>query len=505
VKLLRLVCIAALLPGLAWGQDLGGKALTVGVQDLRDTLDPAMNLANAGFAFSNNMFDTLIRRDYASNADGTGARYVPGLAESWKRVDDLTLDLTLRPNVVFHNDQPLSASDVVFTFERILDPNSKYVSARFQLGNIARVEALDDRTVRIVTKRPDPVLIKMLAYPGSSIVPKRHFEDIGFDAFQSRPIGTGPYKLVSFKPDDRVVLQAFEGYWAGLAPASSVTFRLIPEVSARITALANGEVDLINSLPPDQLAAVERLDCCDVRSVAVNSHVLNYRTSHPALRDKRMRQALNLAIDRDLLIKSLWRGQAIAMNGHQYPEWGDLYDPQRPKPVFDAQRARKLIGEAGYHNEPIIFMTSPVYYTNGLASAEAIVAMWRKVGVNAVVKPDENWSAVSNKDSSIAVRNLSDWLIVSDPNASILWSWTITALWDGNDAFKALGTEAATTLDDGVRRQKYGQMLDMLEDEAPGTVLYRAREFYGVRKTLRWQPFTLYMMDFRAANLGFRE
>jgi peptide/nickel transport system substrate-binding protein len=503
VKSLRIVLLFMLLPALAVAQARGDKSLVVGVQDLRDTLDPAINLANAGFPLSNNLFDTLIRRDYAGNAEGTGAAFLPGLAESWKRLDETTLELTLRPGVVFHTGEPLSSQDVVFTFERILDPASKYAAARAQLGNIARVEALDERTVRVVTKRPDPVLIKMLAYPGAAIVSKRYFQQVGFDAFQSRPAGTGPYKLASFRPDDRVVLEAFDRHWAGAPPASRLTFRLIPEVAARITALANGEVDLINSVPPDQLAAIERLGCCEVRSVPVNSHVLNYRTAHPALRDKRLRQALNLAIDRDLLVKSLWLGQAEVLNGHQYAEWDNLYDPQRPKYAFDAERARKLIAESGYKGEPIILVTSPVYYTNGLASAEAVVAMWRKVGVNAQVKVDENWFATSAKDSSIAVRNVSDWLIVADPNATILWSWTITALWDGNAAFKALGEQASTTLDDGVRLQKYRQMLDMLEDEAPGTVLYRAREFYGVRKGIAWRPFTLYMMDFRAANLRF--
>src|SRR5262245_11687165 len=421
MKLLKTVCLIALLsPGLVFAQARGDKTLTVGVQDLRDTLDPAVNLANAGFPLSNNLFDTLIRRDYASNAEGTGATFAPGLAESWKQLDELTLDLSLRAGVVFHNGEALSSRDVVFTFERILDTVSKYAAARSQLGNIARVEASDERTVRIVTKRPDPVLIKMLAYPGAAIVPKRYFQEVGFDAFQSRPVGTGPYRLVAFKPDDRVALEGFDKYWDGPPPATKLTFRLIPEISARITALANGEVDLINSVPPDQLAAVERLGCCEVRSVPVNSHVLDYRTTHPAMRDKRLRQALNLAIDRDLLIKSLWLGQAQALNGHQYAEWGDLYDPQRPKFAFDPDRARKLIADSGYKGEPIVLVTSPVYYTNGLAAAEAVVAMWRKVGINAQVKVDENWFAVSNKDSSIAVRNLSDWLIGADPNATIL-------------------------------------------------------------------------------------
>lgn len=497
------LALALLLPAVTSLQAADRHTLTVGVQSLRNTLDPAMALANAGFPLTNNSFDTLIRRDFGANEAGTSAKLVPGLATSWRRIDDLTLEVTLREGVTFHNGAAPTSADVKFTFERLLDPEAKYTRARFQLGNIDRVETPDDLTVRFVTKKPDPILEKMLAYPGSSIVPKDYFEQVGFDGFGRKPVGAGPYRVLEFVDNDRVVMEAFADYWDGAPPASRLTFREIPEVSARITALANGEVDIINSIPPDQLAAIERLNCCEVRDVLVNSHVLNYRTGHPAMADKRFRQGLNLAIDRELLTKALWDGRAMVTHSHQYEEWDELFNPARPKFAYDPAKAKALIEASDYAGQKLEFITHPVYYTNGLAAAQAIVEMWRKVGVNAEVRVDENWSSVSQKDSSIEVRNLSDWLIVPDPNATILWSWSITALWDGNEDFVRLGEDAATTLDPKVRFAKYQKMLDMFEDEAPGTVLYRAREFYGVRSQLKWRPFSVYMMDFRASNLSF--
>ena len=504
MRLLLTTAIIA-MPMLAAAEDDARPSLTVGVQDVRTGLNPGIETGNTGFPVTNALFDTLVRRDFMSNGEGTGTGFLPGLAESWEREDDRTLVLTLREGLTFHNGEPLTSEDVKFTLDRVLDPDSQYVRVRSQLGSIARVEAPEPLTVRIITEEPDPVLVHVLAYPGSAIVPKDYYEEVGFDGFAQRPVGSGPYRLVTFSPDERLALEAFDDYWAGRPPASTLTFREIPEVSARITALANGEVDIISTLPPDQVAAVERLDCCDVRSVFVNSHVINYNTDNPVMADPAFRRALNLAIDRELLVEALWNGEAAVPHSHQYLEWGELYNPERLQLQYDPEVARQLIEGTGYAGEEVTFITHPAYYTNGLAATEAVVEMWRDVGVNAQVMVHENWYNESNNNPDIEVRNLSDWAILADPHATILWSWTITALWEGNDAYQALGEQAAATLDVDERFALYQQMLDMFEEEAPGTVLYRVKEFYGVRRDIDWHPYTVYMMDFRADNLNFDE
>ena len=179
---------------------------------------------------------------------------------------------------------------------------------------------------------------------------------------------------------------------------------------------------------------------------------------------------------------------------------GQLYNPDRPRFAYDPDKAKKLLKESGYQGQELIFTTHPVYYTNGLAAAQAVTEMWRRIGARIKLKVDENWYANSLKDESIAIRNISDWLVIADPHVTILWSWAVSSQWTGNDRFKELGQKAMSTLETGKRLEIYQQMLDMFEEEAPGTVLYRAQEFYGVKKNLDWQPY-MYFMEFRPGHI----
>lgn len=500
LKRLLLVGLLA-MPAAAFAQD--APPVRVAVQAVLASLDPAMALGNPGFAVTHNAFDTLVKRNFLSNDSYTGKEFVPGLASGWERQDEVTMIFTLREGVRFQNGDPMTAEDVKFSIDRVLDPDSLYVSARGHLANIASIDIVDDRTIKVVTKTPDAALLDLLAYPGTSIVPRAYYESVGFETFGQKPIGTGPYQIVSFVPDQALKFIAFEDYWGGKPPASSLTFNIVPEVTARITALANGEVDIATSIPPDQAAAVDALDGISVKRVLVNSHILNYNTFHPVL-NKKLRQAMNLAIDRQLLSQALWAGTAEVLPGQQYAEWGPLFNADRPGFAYDPDKARALIAESGYVGQEIVFHSHPVYYTNGLASAEAIVEMWRNVGLNARVQVNERWNIIQREDPNYAVRNVSDWTILSDPAATIGWTWTIAGIWQDKAEFERLAVEARAALDPEVRRGLYQQMLDVFEEEAPGTLLYRVREGYGVSDRLNWHPFTNYIMDFRGEALSFR-
>lgn len=499
-KSLMLIALLA-LPTMASAQE--APSIRVAVPATLATLDPGMALGNAGFSVSHNAFDTLVKRNFLSNDEYTGKEFIPGLASNWERQDDLTMIFTLRDGVKFQNGEPLTADDVKFSIDRILDPDSLYVNARNHLSNIASIDVIDDKTVKVVTKIPDAAILDLMAYPGTSIVSKAYYEKVGFESFGQQPIGTGPYKIVSYTPDQALKFVAFADYWDGAPPAASLTFNIVPEVAARITALANGEVDIATSIPPDQIAAVDQLDGVSVESVLVNSHVLYYNTFAPFM-NKKLRQAMNLAIDRELLGQALWMGMAKMLPSHQYAEWGPLYNADRPGFPYDPDKARKLIAESGYKGEEIVFHSHPVYYTNGLAEAEAIVEMWRKVGLNARVQVNERWDAVKTDDPTFGARNSSDWTILSDPAATIGWTWGIAAKWKDKAAFEALAVDARSALDPEKRRDLYQQMLDLFEDEAPGTVLFRVREAVGVSDKIDWHPFTNYIMDFRKEALSFR-
>lgn len=479
-------------------------------------LDPAAHLGNTGPRVHYSVYDTLIRRDFLSDGQGGGAELVPMLATSWERLSYTVLELRLRQDVVFHDGQPFTSADVLFTFDRITNLSGQYDGAPYVEANgyfttIAALEAPDAHTVRIVTHVPDPLLEQRLASWAAWIVPAHNYEWGGLAALDSRPIGTGPYRVVEVRADDRIALEAFDDYWGDPVPVKTLTFRVMPELSARITALVTGEADLITNIPPDQIALIDSYDHVETRSVVLaNTHVLRYNARHPVLADKRVRQALNLAIDRQLLVDALWGGAAVVPNGHQYPEYGATYDPQRPGPVYDPELARELLAAAGYGGEPVIFQTRANYYTNGLQAAEAIVEMWRAVGVQAEVLTTEQAAPPSDDLGSMVV-NWSNSAIYPDFDGSLYRSWgpstapQASGFWANPPAeFNELGEAGRATLDQAERARIYSRMLDIWEEEAPGTILYQPLETYGVRSDLDWQPYSFYFMDLRAYNLAFR-
>jgi peptide/nickel transport system substrate-binding protein len=478
--------------------------LVVGVQALPPTLDPARELSNVGTRVSYTPYDTLIRRDFLNND-----LHVPSLATGWERVGDTELVLRLRDDVTFHNGDPFTADDVVFTFGRLLDaaPDSDLAEARTYFSTFDAVEQVDEYTVRITTPQPDPLIEKRLASWASWIVPRRYIEAVGEEEFLRTGMGTGPFRFVSFTPDDELVLERYDGYWGDRPTLRRLVFRVIPEVAARITALVNDEVQMITNVPPDQVATIAEADGVEVRDVALaNVHVLSYNCNHPVLGDKRLRQALNLGIDRQLIIDAIWGGNAVPKRSHQFPEYGALYNPERPLTPYDPEAARRLIAESGYGGETIEYQLRAGYYTNGEQVAQAIVQMWQEIGIDAEVRIAEE--AIEGPERMVHTWSNSSRLADPDGSLWVLWgrgSGIQQQYWPAPEEFNRLGDEARSTLDERLRYENYQRMLDIWEDDAPGTVLYDPVEFYGVRSSINWSPYAFYYMDFRPYNLSFEE
>lgn len=476
--------------------------MIVGVQGLPATLDPARELSNVGTRISYTPYDTLIRRDFLNNNE-----HVPALATSWEKVTETELTLRLRDDVTFHNGTPFTAADVVFTFDRILNApaDSELAEARTYFSTFTAVEAIDEHTVRVTTAQPDPLVIKRLASWASWIVSKQYLEDVGEDEFLRTGMGTGPFRFVSFDPDNELVMERHDGYWGGASTLQRLTFRVIPEVAARITALVNDEVQLVTNVPPDQVATIENAGNVDVRDVPLaNVHVLQYNTKNPLLDDKKFRQALNLGIDRQLIIDAIWGGNAIPKRSHQFEEYGSLYNPDRPLTPYDPEAAKQLLAESDYAGETIPYQLAAGYYTNGEQVAQAIVQMWQEIGINAEVQIGEE--GINGPDRVVHTWSNSSRLADPDGSLWVLWglgSSTQEQYWDAPEEFNRLGEEARSTLDEQLRYENYQKMLDIWEDEAPGTVLYDPVEFYGVSKAVNWSPYSFYYMDFRPYNLSF--
>ncbi|MFD2250492.1 peptide/nickel transport system substrate-binding protein [Pseudochelatococcus lubricantis] len=509
---LALTGAAAALPfprALAQGQDPRPE-LRIAVQGLAPTLEPVNAISNVGNRVTNALFDTLIRRDFFSNDSGSGTELVPAIAKSWKREDERTVVVSIADNVRFHNGDAVSAADVAYSLsaERLwgdkpLVPRGPLFSAAFE-----SVEAIDGRTVRFRTKAPDFSLEKRLASWIAWVVPEKLYRALGPEQFGLKPVGTGPYKLVEFHPGDRVVLEAFDDYYLGKPTARRITFQVVPEVATRAAGLISGEYDIACALTPDNLVQLEGQPDVEARSSVIeNVHLLVYQGDARWLSDKRIRQALNLAIDRKLIVDALWAGKAVIPNGFQIPAYGADFDPGRPPFRYDPEKARALVKEAGYDGEPISYRTLNDYYVNSVAAAQMMQEMWKAIGLNVRLDILENWGQVLAP--GMQIRNWSNGFQFPDASIPLTSDWgpngspQQTHGWKASAEYNALAAKVRSLAPGEERHKLFQQLADLWEEEAPGAVLYRPVEIYGVRKTIGWKPVSFEFMDLRPYNLRF--
>jgi len=489
-------------PTLSFAQAAGGgSTLRVALDELPRQLDPLLYQTNPGYRTMLNIYDTLLTVDYAG--DGS---LKPALAESWTRVDGQTLDLVLRQGVLFHDGSPLTVDDVVFSFsfERMFDEASPgFGTAQQFLSTIKSVEAVDDKTIRVTSSVTDPTLELRLTAWGSQIVSKAAFEAAGgFEGFAQKPVGTGPFSLVSLSPDS-VQLQAFPDYWGGKPDIETLTFVSSPELSSRIAGLASNDFDLIADVPADQFAAVTRDSNLEIVGGTVASlRVVKFDTRNEQLKDPRVRQALGLAIDRQAIVDALWAGQVSVPNGHQLPSFGQLYDPDRPGFRYDPAEAQRLLSEAGYDGTPIPYRIRTAAYGPELATAQVLVAMWQAVGVNIDMQIKENFGQMMEYPG-VGMRNGVDPILVNDPLFGFWRSYdrSQAEIWS-NEEFFTLGDQLESAMEPEARKTAFDRMLDIFDEDPPAIILHAMGVFYGKKKTVNWSPIPSVYMDFRDASVS---
>ena len=480
--------------------------LRVAVAALPEGMDPLEPSSNVFNRANYSCFDYLIRLDYAN-----GGKLTPMLATAWQRIDDRTLEVTLRQGVKFQDGAPFTADDVVYTFNRIItNKDSKLGQANPNFFPFASVEKLDEYRVRFVGTGTDPIIERRLATPGAQIIHAKYHQQVGAAEFRLKPLATGPYRLTEFVIGERMTFEAHRDYWGGAPAAQKVTFRVIPEVATRIAAVTNGEVELITNVPPDQIAALQGCKNLVVkRKTLTNVHMLYYNGKTAPFDKPAIRQAINYAIDRKTLIDALWLGNAAQMHGLQF-EGEDLYNANRPATAYDPEKAKALLKEGGYAGEQITYIAaSPNYYTNEREVGEAIVGMWQQVGINGKLLLTE--LAQKTKAYSTAhVTTISATSFVGDPEG-YLWqplgpdgTQQKNGYWTPVGPFNQLGQELRSTLDGGKRTTNFQQMLDIFEAEAPGTVLYAPQEAYAMAANIDWEPYSYYYLDLRPYNFKIK-
>ena len=498
--------------------------ITIAVPKL--TINNTLEIAHENALHAQRWYNLI--KEPLIDTDWTGNVLIrPGLAEKWTRIDSSTVELTLREGVRFHNGDLLEPEDVVFSFgpDRLFgvperqaagaaDPKSLPASlpgaARAVYPSLERVEIVDRRTVRFVNKTPDLTLEGRIAVRVGCILNRRAFEEASsWLEFARKPIGTGPYMVREFKPETHLILDAFDDYWDGLPPIKTIKFVEVPELASRMNGLATGEYDFACDITPDQIAGIES----DPRFNVVGGPVLNqrfivFKKAHPILADARVRRAFGHALDRQLIVDTLWDGRTEIGNGLQYPFFDKMFIEDWTLPAFDPDMARQLLQDAGYKGEEIIYQVLNNYYTAQVSTAQVMVEMWRAVGLNVVIEMKENWSQIQAEGDGGAIYDASSSALFNDPVSYVSGmfgpdGWVAPA-WQSEEFNEILPILDSST-DPDERRRVFRRMLEITERDDPAvTVMHQSAHFIAKRSDIDWKPARAFVMDFRARNFAVR-
>ncbi len=511
MKIFSTVLAAILVVALGpwWGGVTeAAKELRVALQSFDDG-SPGLNThhtPNAQAAMLTSFHEALIERDPYSKP----MKFLPGLATSWKLVSPTVMEMKLRKGVKFHDGSTLEAKDVEFTLNRIWKrtrPEFSGVQGRY-FYNFDRVEVVDPLTIRIHTKRPEPLIEVLLSARNASITSKEYNERVGYEKADLMPIGAGPYKVVSFRPRQELVLERFNDYYGDKAPLDRIVFKMIPEISSRITALVNNEVDFITNIPPDQEAPLQNRK--DVKLVGVAwpmFHVYVLNMSHPVTGNKKLRQAMTLSIDRAALVNGLWQGKGSVPKAHQFKEYGEpLYMPELEVIKYDPEKARQLVKESGYDGTPVLLTLNPHYYTYGDHAAQAIAEMWQKVGINVKIQQIDSFPSDLQK-GGIMIRPWSNPMYYPDPMGAFDthwskdgWPYRQKMFTPKDPRWDELYAKARFSTNVQERREAYAEMNRIAQDEVPYILLYQPYESYAMRSDIEWKVPT----NYRPYDLTFR-
>ncbi len=366
--------------------------------------DPYNFLETFALSLLGNVYDPLVRRD-------PDLKIVPGLAESWQQTDPNTWEFKLRRGVKFHEGEPFTARDVVFSYKRVISTSSDLKSI---LASVSSVEAKDDYTVVIRTKQPNPILLAylsiwyMLSQPWAEAHKAVDVTDIrkGTENFATRHTnGTGPYILVSRESDVRTTLKRNPQWWGwksglGKSNVDEVVFTPIRQDATRMAALLSGDVDMVYSLAPQDVEHVKQAGAKVYQRAETRTIYLGLDQFRDELlesdvkgknpfKDHRVRLALYKAIDEDTIVAKIMKGAATPATAMVTQDITG-YDPNFQRLGYDPDASRKLLAEAGYPEGFSIGFDCPNdRYVNDAQICAAIVSMWARVGIkaNLVTRP----------------------------------------------------------------------------------------------------------------------
>lgn len=447
-----------------------------------ESMDPHEDTNNP-YIFQN-IFDSLVGRDQ-------DLQIIPELAESWENIDELTWEFKLRQDVVFHDGTPMTAEDVAFTFNHILDPDVGSRSQPF-IAMIDRAEVVDDYTVRLITVEPYPPLVDTTLRV--FIVPAKAFQEMGAAEFAVNPVGTGEYRFVEWVRDDHALFERFEDNWRSEATIDFMRTRPIAETSTRGASVIAGEADIARRIAPSDAASFAESDGVEVREVRglrIFFGMINTLNGGP-LAEVKVRQAMNYAVDVEGIIEHI-------LYGYGYPvasvtgQASFGFNPNLEPYPYDPDRARELMAEAGYADGfQTTFDLPGGHLPAGEEVAQAMIGFLADIGITAELQTapfEQYWAAwLAGEHQGLALQSWGDQTMNADGVMGGHLDSTRRGIYYHSPRSDELTQMAMAEFDDEKREAIYQELMAYLHEQCPWIFLWDEAQLFGVNSSLQWEP-----------------
>lgn len=495
-KILSLLLIGVAMTGLVIAgcsksdQSAKPQELVVAQAANPTTMDPQDTQDTLAYGIQKTMYEGLLGFDKDMKVIPVLAEALPELAPDAKSVT-----FKLKHNVKFQDGTEFNAEAVKANIDRLLDPANKLKRASL-FKAVDHAEVIDSYTVKIVLNQPFAPIVEAFAHPAGAMISPKAIKEYGKD-LNRHPVGTGPFQFVEWKDGQYVTVKKFDGYWdkEHAAKVAKITFKPVPEAGSRVAMLKTGEIQFVYPLPPAQIESMKDDSKIAVeRSQSIYQRYISFNVTQKPFDDKRVRQALNYAVDKDAMVKVTYKGYGIPAESVIAPKvWGFAKQQMYP---YDVEKAKKLLAEAGY---PDGFETTlwSANNTEMLKFAEFIQQQWQAVGVKVKLQPMEYVTQVNQlqvkPSESKMLTNVGGW----SPSTGEA-DWGIRPLLSKN-MFPTAGFNVGFYANDQVekyivagmelsdkqqRLQAYAEVQKSLVEDAPWVFLFTPDNLAGKRKNL---------------------
>ena len=492
--------VTSVVLGLAWSDPAGARPAqwTIVVSEKTGGADPLSEYGtNSMYYLTPHVVEALFRVELLPDERAWGV--VPVLAEKWSFPDPKTFVVELRRGIKFQNGEELTAEHVKAAFDAFVSPE-KPNRRGLVLKALGTAEIAGKHTVRWHLPKPD---LSAIVAASHLLVPPLARHSMTAQQFEAKPIGSGPYKVVDWPKDGTVRLEAWDGHRGGKAFPEKLIVRHVPEPSTRVFELAAGSAQVATNIPIETIPMIQgnpKLEVVSLTGGSALSYVINLYKTTPPLRDKRVRQAMNHAVDRAAIVKSILGGRGAPMSAPLWPGWLGASDEVRPY-AYDPEKAKALLKEAGYPNGFTFRWTvTQGVFPKDIEVAQAVANQLAKVGIKATVQPAERARILAERSEGEYDVTSLIWTMYWHP--SILLHFTLNASYPDAKltpkwgpmppelaTARGLMSEAAAATTVAETTRLYARLNQHMRDEAFWLFVQTVDALWGTQKDIAWRPY----------------